>query len=344
MKLLIITQSIDKKNTVLGFFHSWVEEFAKRFEKITVICLEKGEYDLPQNVKVLSLGKEMGESKMRYVLNFYNYIWNERKNYDTVFVHMNQEYVLLGSLLWKLLGKKVTMWRNHHSGNFLTDVACLLCDKIFCTSKFSYTAKFKQTVLMPVGIDTDYFKFDDNAKRTPRSILFLGRIAPIKKPDVLIEALRLLKTKGVPFKASLYGDALSKDMDYYNSLKKRVGDYGLNEFVSFHKGIPNTETALVYSKHDVFVNLSSSGMFDKTIFEAMACGCVVLCTNKNLRDILPKSQIVDLNPERIAESILTVYNFSPDNRSETGRIQEGLVRKNSLRELAQKLQSEITSK
>jgi hypothetical protein len=60
MKLLIITQKVDINDPILGFFHRWIEEFAKHCEKITVICLYKGTYNLPNNVKVLSLGKEEG--------------------------------------------------------------------------------------------------------------------------------------------------------------------------------------------------------------------------------------------------------------------------------------------
>src|SRR3989338_3997811 len=96
MKLLIITQKVDKNDPILGFFHRWLEEFAKNVEKLTVICLGKGEYDLPENVRVLSLGKESGHSKIKYLRRFYKYIWMERKNYDAVFVHMNPEYVILG--------------------------------------------------------------------------------------------------------------------------------------------------------------------------------------------------------------------------------------------------------
>ena len=102
MRLLIITQKVNKNDPILGFFHRWIEEFAKRFEKLTVICLEKGEYSLPENVRVLSLGKEEGRSKAEYLSRFYRYIWEERNNYDAVFVHMNQEYVLLGWKFWKL--------------------------------------------------------------------------------------------------------------------------------------------------------------------------------------------------------------------------------------------------
>ena len=71
MKLLILTQKVDKNDDVLGFFHGWILEFAKNYEKVTVICLYEGKHDLPENVKVLSLGKERGVSKLKYILNFY---------------------------------------------------------------------------------------------------------------------------------------------------------------------------------------------------------------------------------------------------------------------------------
>ena len=57
MRLLILTQKVDINDDILGFFHRWIEEFAKRCEKVIVICLQEGRHDLPSNVKVLSLGK-----------------------------------------------------------------------------------------------------------------------------------------------------------------------------------------------------------------------------------------------------------------------------------------------
>ncbi len=281
MKLLIIAQSVDKNNPVLGFFHEWIKEFAKKFESIVVICLEKGEYDLPSNVKVLSLGKEEGKSRLKYLYRFYRYIWAERKNYDTVFVHMNQEYVLLGWKTWWLFRKPIYMWRNHQSGSFLTDLAAFSCKKVFCTSRFSYTAKYKKTVLMPVGIDTQIFNNQHPIPRKKNSILFLGRIARIKKPDLLIDVLANIKD--LPWTLTIVGNPRSEDMDYYQSLKKKTLDSGVNSRVSFQKGALNTETPAIYAAHEIFVNLSPSGLYDKTIFEAMATGCLVLTSNENLR-------------------------------------------------------------
>ena len=133
-KLLIITQKVDKNDSVLGFFHGWILEFAKNYEELIVICLEKGEYDLPDNVKVLSLGKEDNVSKFVYLIRFYKYILQNRKNYDNVFVHMNVEYVILGGLVWKILRKKIGLWYMHKSVTLKLRLAEKLVDII--TIKF----------------------------------------------------------------------------------------------------------------------------------------------------------------------------------------------------------------
>ncbi|HRY62341.1 MAG TPA: glycosyltransferase family 4 protein [Candidatus Paceibacterota bacterium] len=297
MKLLIITQKIDKQDPVLGFFHRWIEEFSKHCEKLTVICLEKGENDFSEKaepcsenskefsttrVKVLSLGKEQGVSRFEYLKRFYTYIREEQDNYDSVFVHMNQEYVLLGALPWKTWGKKVFMWRNHPNGSILTDLAVYFSDRVFCTSSYSYTARFKKTEIMPVGIDTEFFKRDEEIRKKDNSILFLGRISPIKKPLLFIEALNILNKKNVDFNASIIGDPLPKDNKYFEEVKGKVSQYGLVNKVTFLKSVTNTEAKSIYNSHKIYVNLTPTGSMDKTIFEAMACDSLVLISNKSL--------------------------------------------------------------
>src|SRR3989344_5101310 len=190
MRLLIVTQVVDRKDPILGFFHHWIEKLAEHTESVHVVCLKKGEHGFSKNVVVHSLGKEEGEvSRTRYTLRFWKFICGLRREYDLVLVHMNQEYVLIGSWLWLLLGKPVYMWRNHYSGSVLTDIAAFFCTKVFCTSKFSYTAKYKNTVLMPAGVDTEIFKLLPEAPRKIRSILFFGRMSRSKRPKKRIKRI-----------------------------------------------------------------------------------------------------------------------------------------------------------
>jgi glycosyltransferase involved in cell wall biosynthesis len=339
MKLLVITQKVNKNDPILGFFHRWIVEFSKSFESVLVICLEMGEFDLPDNVKVLSLGKEERVSKIKYMFRFYKYIWQFRKEYDTVFVHMNQEYILLGGVIWKVLGKKISMWRNHHAGNFLTDIACYLCDKIFCTSKFSYTARFKKTQFMPVGIDTDFFKVNLNVLRQPNSVLFLGRISPVKKPHIFIKALGILKKRNINFYASIYGDPLPKDEDYFNSLKTLALELNLNKEIKFERGVPNDKTVDVYNTHKAYVNLSSSGMYDKTIFEAMACGCTIFASNDNLKGQIDDFYVLPQDNEEELALRLEQYFFGKVLIK--GNFEKYVQENHSLKELAKKLNKSL---
>ncbi len=346
MKLLIITQAIDLNNPILGFFHGWIREFSKNFEKITVICLEEGGHNFPQNVQVFSLGKEKFEKlnienwklkitrRIKYVWRFYNLIWKMRREYDAVFVHMNQEYVLLGGPVWKIFGKNIYLWRNHYAGSLLTDISAFFCKKVFCTSKFSYTAKYKKTVLMPVGIDTNIFKPDNSVKRKPNSILFLGRISPVKNITLLIEALKILKNKKIDYQMFFYGDSTPKNESYFKEIKEKA--IGLN--VIFHPAIKNTETVSVYNEHEVFVNLTGSGSMDKTIFEAVLCGCLPLVSNSMFKEVFSAECFLDQEkPENLAFKLEKILILDENKKREIRIKNSEYAQKHSLNELNEQL-------
>ncbi|MDO8589710.1 MAG: hypothetical protein Q7R69_00320 [bacterium] len=313
MKLLIITQSLDENNPVLGFFVRWVREFAKRFEFVTVICLERGSpreisqgdnfsggkiisrgsYHLPANVKVLSLGKEGGRSRFKYIFRFYEYIWRERRNYNSVFVHMNQEYVILGWKSWWLMGKKVCLWRNHAKGNLWTRMAVLLSDKVFCTSPSSYTARFKKTKLMPAGIDTDFFKPDPSVKRIPNSVLFLGRISPVKKVLEFIDWVG-----GTEYTATIAGPILPDDKEYGERVKQN-----LNDKIKFIGPVNQVEALKLYQTHETYANFTPAGSMDKTIIEAAACGMKLEVRNPDLKNFKVEDHSLNLLMDKLAREL-----------------------------------------
>lgn len=338
MKLLVFTQKIDLDDPVMSFFHEWVRELATHYESIIVVCLYQGRHELPTHVKIFSLGKETGASRIKYVKNFYSYIWKFRNEYDSVFVHMNQEYILLGGIFWKLFRKNMYMWRNHHAGTKLTDLAARLCTKVFCTSRFSYTAHYKNTEIMPVGVRLDRFKPQEQSFRIPQSLLCLGRIAPIKKPDMFIDALIHLKARFPKLSGSVYGDPLPQDGAYYSKLHKQVADARAGDYIAFHKGVANTATPEIYNAHEIFINLSSSGMYDKTIFEAMASGCLVIASNENLRGQIHEDCIFkdgDL-PELIMK-IERMLRYTTDEKDARIRELRTFAEKHSLTILGERL-------
>ncbi len=363
MKLLILTQKIDRRDDLLGFFHGWAAALASRFDEIVVIALGVGEYSLPANVKVLSLGKEdkkifqfsprpeLGTKaifnfqffkKIKYAINFYRFIWRERKNYDSVFIHMNQEYAILGGWFWLLLGKKVALWRNHPRGGLGARLAIGFSDRVFCTSKEAFVARFKKTVIMPVGIDTLFYKKEEGIVRKPNSLLFLGRISPIKKPGLFIEALDLLNKEGIDFTASIVGDSLLKDADYYQELKDRVAKGGFKNKVLFEKSVNNKKTVEYFNRHSIYVNTTVSGSLDKTIFEAMSCESIVIVSNRSLINEIEDDFIFKENDSRdLADKIKRIILNREFNKDDWGKkLRDYVVENHSLNYLVQKIANE----
>jgi len=324
MKLLICTQVVDKNHPILGFFHRWIEEFAKHFDEVHVICLEKGEYSLPSNVKVYSLGKENGRSRVKYVLKLLKLVYVQRQNYDHVFVHMNQEFILVAGFLWKSLGKKVVFWRNHYEGNFLTNLSCWLSYKVCFTSESSYTAKFKSANKMPIGIDTTIFTDDKTEKKN--ELLYVGRITSSKRVHVLLEALRFIKEKGHNFNLSVVGGTTSKSDEFFRErLEKYASEHRLK--VNFVGPVRWYELPHFYSSHKLCVNLSSPGMFDKVIGEALSCNCPVLTTNTDI--VAPGVVTIhadDFNPIKISDVVIDFLN----NQEEKFNFRNYIVQHHSL--------------
>lgn len=346
MRVLFVTQALDLDEPVLSSYHEWVSALAERVDHIEAICLKEGRHQLPKNVRVHSLGKENGgQSKMQYALRFIMLSWKLRNEYDVVFVHMNQEYVLISGWLWKILGRRIYLWRNHYAGSVLTDIAAAFCEKVFCTSPYSYTAKFKKTIFMPVGVNMERFSPQDEGLRVPRSLLFFSRIMPSKHLELFVQALGILKDKGVMFVASIVGSPQPESIAYAEEQRRRVEELGLNERVRFLPGVRNEDAAEVYRLHDVFVNCSPSGMFDKMIFEAAASRCLVLTESDDMRRAgFEDMTYVQGNAESLAQHIEEIFALSEEERFAHKERLQSFVQKNTLSVLAEKLIDQMKNK
>ena len=301
---------------------------------MSVVCLKEGRHQLPSNVSVYSLGKPSyapdsaktttgkkaskgaGDrllSRLRYVWNFYRYIWTLRRGYDGVFVHMNQEYVLLGWKIWWLLGKRVVLWRNHKKGSLLTRMAALVSHTVCYTSPEAYVAGYKNAVRMPIGIDTDLFKPSAQAP-DPRSILFLGRLDPVKKCEVFIEALEKLHADGVAFSADIVGDPTPGNEQYAHDIRNKASTLALDGVLTMHPGVPHAQTPALYASHAIYVNLTPSGSFDKTIGEAMSSGCNLLVVNTAVASAIPQESIVKDDTNSLKAGMLFYLQKGSDER------------------------------
>lgn len=347
MRILILTQKVDINDDVLGFFHGWIKEFAKQFEDIIVICLERGEHGLPKNVKVLSLGKEKGKSKLKYLINFYKYIWRQRNNYDTVFVHMNQIYVILGGLFWKLWHKKISLWYAHGHVDWRLSLAKKIADVIFTSTQEGFRIKSRKVRIVGQGIDIEKFKPVPKKESRVFRIISVGRISRSKDYKTLIRAIEELNDNNLEVKI-IGGPGLSEDEVYLKGLKELIKRKRLGQVLRFIGPKPNRDIIEFLQTADLFVNMSHTGSLDKAVLEAMACGLPILTCNEALGDVLGKYAENLMYPKKdfkaLAKKIEFFAKLNNKNKKALSKdLRQIVVENHSLNSLIKKISSALKS-
>lgn len=312
MKLLVITQKVDQNDAILGFFVAWLNKLAEVFEEIKVITLFKGEYHLPKNVEVFSLGKEQGLGRLRRFLRFYKLAKELLPKTDAVLAHMCPEYIVAINFLNQKHQKPLFLWYTHKSVSKYLISAEKLVKKIFTASAESCRVQSDKIIVTGHGIDVDYFKPGAKSIKDFFEIITVGRMAPVKNLEFLIDAVSRLSVRE-KIKVKLIGEPLlDQDIKYQDELASLVTGCRLHDVVDFTGPIPYQKLLLYYQNADLFVNLSKTGSIDKAVLEAMSCNLPILTANEAFKGLLPEQFLVKQDDvDGLAKKIEQFYKNPP---------------------------------
>lgn len=253
MRLLICTQKVDPADPVLGFFTRWIAEFKKHTE-----------------VEVISLKDLGGGGKLMRALRLLRLA--NQKEYDTVLVHMNPEYVVVAGWLWRLRGKKIGLWYMHKSVDLKLHIAEKFANIIFTGSKESFRLPSTKVHVMGHGIDTVFFSPDPNVVREDWWVS-VGRLNPSKRHDLAIRAAH-----EVDKELRIVGDGPERE-----NLEALARELGAR--VVFMGGLDQAGVRDMFRRAAKFVHTSETGSLDKVVLEAVACGCPVSTRDPALKFI-----------------------------------------------------------
>jgi len=184
---------------------------------------------------------------------------------------------------------------------------------------------------IPCGVDTDLFTPGDRAEARRRLdldgrpvLLWVGRIAPIKGLDTLLDAVARLSESGQDMRLLVVGgDADERTSGHETSLRQRIERLGLGDSVRFLGPQPQGVLPLYYAASDVTVLPSYYESFGMVALEAMACGSPVIASRvgglvTTVRDGVTGFLVPDGDVEALAERIETLV-ADPELRWRLGR-------------------------
>lgn len=157
------------------------------------------------------------------------------------------------------------------------DAAQVLCISDFTRSQLCLTtdpAWWPRFHVARCGVDTAAFAFRDPAPISCRMrIMALGRLSPEKGFAVLIEALALLRERGVEAELRIVGDGPTR-----GALEAQIAALGLADRVTLTGELPPAEVSRELAGSDLFCMASFSEGLPVSIMEAMAVGVPVVST------------------------------------------------------------------
>lgn len=334
--ILITTQRVDTGDPILHFFLDWIREFAKHYDTVYVVCLQKGEYTLPANVVVLSLGKEDGTGRFRYIFRFYTHVAPLifGKKISKIFVHMNEIYVLLlipFLPFCKISGIPIVWWKTQAKLGFFARSMRFFVDQIFTASEHGFKVATTKKTITGHGINTTYFIPPTLKKESAVvRILAIGRAIPVKHYEDIIAAAGklLMHTRG--FLITIIGVRPEDRNEYVTGLERQIGELGLTEHVLLKPPVPFSQMVEVYADADIVVNVTYPNTFDKVLLEAMSCGVIAITPTPSYESLLKPHDLFphDRSPEELSRVLAHVCDMSITDRMILGKEMRNVIVEN----------------
>lgn len=280
MRLLLLTQTLDRRDAVLGFVSRWVQGLARECERVRVVALEVGDTsDLPENVDWREVGRR---GRVRRYLRYRRFLAEalRRDGFDAVLAHMVPRYTLVSAGPARRAGARSYLWYTHAGVDDRLRRAVRLVERTFTATEESLRVETPTKLVTGHGIDCAHFDRADPAAEGPRRVLSVGRLTPRKDPLTVVEALALLRERGHDLALDLVGAGLTEaDRGYGDEVRGRIAALGLGERVALHGAVPYLEIPAWYRRATVVVNASLTGSLDKVTLEAMASRRPVVSCN-----------------------------------------------------------------
>ncbi|PZD97731.1 hypothetical protein DNH61_00240 [Paenibacillus sambharensis] len=187
--------------------------------------------------------------------------------------------------------------------------------QVICISHFvaDSIAGSNRTVIYN-GVDARNNPYDKTRRLMEDGELLIGtfgRIVEWKRYHLMIEAVKRLSDRGMTnWKLLIVGDtSMDNTDDYYDSLKRRVEEYGLSRQVVFH-GYSSKPLELM-SECDVTINFSMNEPFGRVVIESLMVKTPVIVADSGgapeiIRETMGGIIVKDGDIHALAEALYTI--------------------------------------
>lgn len=253
-----------------------------------------------------------------------------------IFRNLSEWYILLKNHFSKH-SKRVVFWTHATYGNdgfikkWIKRTMLSFADMVLVYGHYAKEYLIEQRMVKPEHVDVIYNSLDydkqmelynlinedtvhQHFKNHNKTIIFIGRLTPVKKLHMVIESLYILKNQGRDYNLILVGDGEVKA-----DLEKLVKKYRLEDCVWFYgECYEEDQAASLLKCSDLCVSPGNVGL---TAIHALTFGCPVI-THNNFKHQMPEFEAIEEGKTglffqendnaSLAESIQQWFETHPD--------------------------------
>ena len=348
MRLLVVNFEMDEVSGVLAWQASVVRELAARCEFVVVVTSRLGRFTCPNNVHIHVVPKWVWGIPRRFGgrwlvnLNLISLI--RQYKIDACFIHMAMEWTYVLAPALKLYQIPVLVWYAHGTVSNRLRLAHALADRIVTSTPEGFRLPSDKVHVIGQGVDTALFQIPQLADDR-NDILYVGRVSQRKRIDLLVGVMSEIRKiqPNLLLCLRIVGPALTPgDQGYQRRIQALIDANGLNGWIELAGFVPQQGIAAYYRNAFLHLNVSKTGSMDKTILEALACGCPVLTSNEAFVEMFrdhPDFLLQSDDPKDIAERTLDLYrsrhSFDP------GRLRSLIIGHHDIDSYADKVISQL---
>lgn len=310
------------------------EEYTRLSEnnKIIIICEEYDQQKF-ENIKIVCI-KKLSIPKIRGLYKIFSYLFftfQNRNNYDILYIRtfslpelfscwmakffLKKSLVFLVPGSWILVGNnfKAIIHRYFFKKVINASDSIILYSKLMLNDLIFMKKSFDQSKIITIKNAVDHNYFISRDEPDSNTILYVGRVHPLKNIDEIIQALSLIREKYVTIKLIIVGSIDSTL--YFEELRSLIDHLECKNNVEFLGPIPHDNIFEIYKKAKIFVLMGENEGIPRSILEAMSCGIpVIAAPNSGIPDVIINGVngilVENNNPKILSEKISNLLSNS----------------------------------
>jgi len=189
-------------------------------------------------------------------------------------------------------------------------------DILICSSQWSkentiaYGISPEKVRVLRFPIDLTIFDVDPDSRSRAsgqrKTFLWLGRLDPRKRLDLLLEAYRLLLKDRQDVDLKIIGS-----FRHYTGYKKLIDSFEFPNHIEYQSSINRSEVPSLLKQCDILVQPSEGENFGFSVAEALCCGLPVIVGSTNgTKDFISDSSFIfeQYTPESLKETMVKAIN------------------------------------